>query len=252
MLATPGPGLIIALVVLVALAIGASLVGQIRQEKAIGLAAVRAVLQLAVVSLIITAALSHVIWSAAFAVFMFTVAVFTSSRRIGAGRAWLWVGLAMLAGLAPTLAVIFTSRAIPFNGPSLVPVAGIIIGGTMTAMSLAGRRVFAALREEHGSYEAALSIGMTRAESISEVIRRRLPEALVPGQDQTRTVGLVTLPGAFIGVLLGGGTPIQAGTAQLLVLFGLLSAQTITVVVAHLFIRSGRLLPTELATALHV
>ncbi|WP_091533047.1 ABC transporter permease [Microlunatus soli] len=238
------------MVVLVALAITASLIGRLRQQKAIGLAAGRAVLQLAVVSLIITAALSHLVWSAVFALFMYSVAVFTSSRRIGAGRCWPWVAISMLVGLLPTLAVIFASRAVPFNGPSLVPVAGIIIGGTMTATTLAGRRVFAALREEHGSYEAGLSIGLTRAESISEVIRRRLPEALVPGQDQTRTVGLVTLPGAFIGVLLGGGSPVQAGAAQLLVLFGLLSAQTITVVVAHLFIRSGRLLPKDLITAL--
>ena len=56
----------------------------------------------------------------------------------------------------------------------------------------------------------------------------------------------MTLPGAFVGVLLGGGTPVQAGAAQLLVLIGLLATQTITVVVAARLVRSGRLLPTEL------
>ena len=50
----------------------------------------------------------------------------------------------------------------------------------------------------------------------------------MPGLDQTRTVGLVTLPGAFIGVLLGGGTPLEAGAAQVLVLIGLLAAQAVT------------------------
>jgi putative ABC transport system permease protein len=251
-LAAPGPGLIVALVVLVLIAVTASLVGQLRQEKAIAFAAGRAVVQLAAVSLIITAALSHLVWSAVFALFMFTVAVITSSRRIGAPRAWPWVAAAMASGLVPTLAVIFASGAIPFTGPSLVPVAGIIIGGTMTANSLAGRRAFAALREEKGSYEAALSLGLTRAESITEVVGRRLPEALVPGMDQTRTVGLVTLPGAFIGVLLGGGSPIEAGTAQLLVLLGLLSTQTITIVVGHRLMRAGRLLPADLAMSLQV
>jgi putative ABC transport system permease protein len=146
----------------------------------------------------------------------------------------------------PTLAVIFASGAVPFTGASLVPVAGIIIGGGMTASSLTGRRVFAALHDELGTYEAGLSRGLTRPEAIDEVIGRHLPEALVPGLDQTRTVGLVTLPGAFVGVLLGGGTPIQAGAAQLLVLIGLLATQTITVVVAARLVRSARLLPTEL------
>jgi UDP-glucose/iron transport system permease protein len=53
--------------------------------------------------------------------------------------------------------------------------------------------------------------------------------ALVPALDQTRTVGLVTLPGAFVGVLLGGGSAVQAGAAQLLVLVGLLAAEAIAV-----------------------
>jgi putative ABC transport system permease protein len=64
--------------------------------------------------------------------------------------------------------------------------------------------------------------------------------------DQTRTVGLVTLPGAFVGVLLGGGSPVQAGAAQIIVLVGLLATQSITVVVAGLLIRSARLLPADL------
>jgi putative ABC transport system permease protein len=128
--------------------------------------------------------------------------------------------------------------------------AGIIIGGAMTAHSLLARRVFAALRDEHGSYEAALSLGLTRPMAITEVVERRLPEALVPGLDQTRTVGLVTLPGAFVGVLLGGGSPIQAGTAQIVVLVGLLAAQTITVVTAHQLIRTARLLPKDLTERL--
>lgn len=86
--------------------------------------------------------------------------------------------------------------------------------------------------------------------AITEVVGRRLPEALVPGLDQTRTVGLVTLPGAFVGVLLGGGTPVQAAAAQIVVLIGLLAAQTITVVVAHQLIRSALLLPLDLRRSL--
>jgi putative ABC transport system permease protein len=48
--------------------------------------------------------------------------------------------------------------------------------------------------------------------------------------DQTRTVGLVTLPGAFVGVLLGSGDPLQAAAAQVLVLIGLLAAEGVAVV----------------------
>lgn len=248
--AEPGIGLAIALVVLVLVALVASWVGQLRAGRSIAVAAGRAVVQLVLVSLIITAMLSHLVWSAVFAIFMFGVAVATSAGRIEARRAWPWVALAVAAGILPVLMIIFSTGAIPLNGPSLVPMAGIIIGGAMSANSLAGRRAFTALRDEHTAYEAGLSIGLPRPAAIHEVIARHLPEALVPGLDQTRTVGLVTLPGAFVGVLLGGGTPVQAGAAQILVLVGLVAAQTITVGVAGWLIRSARLLPDDLRASL--
>ena len=87
-------------------------------------------------------------------------------------------------------------------------------------------------------------------QAIEEIIHRRVPEALLPGLDQVRTTGLVTLPGAFIGVMLGGGTPVQAATAQVLVLFGIMAAQTITVVVAERLVAARRLLRSDLRAAL--
>src|SRR5690606_31905814 len=111
--------------------------------------------------------------------------------------------LAMAAGLLPVVAVILVTRTVPLEGIALIPVGGIILGNTMNGHTLVGRRAFAALREETGQYDAALSIGMTRAQAIDEITHRRLPEALIPGLDQVRTAGVVTLPGAFIGVLLG-------------------------------------------------
>lgn len=242
--------LAVAVVILVGMAVAAATFARLAARRQIAVAAGRAVLQLGIVSLIITAVLSHLVWSLIFAVVMFGVAVGTSVRRVGAPAAWPWAAVAIGSGVVPVLAVIFVSGAVPWNGASLVPMAGIIIGGTMTANTLLGRRVYGALRDEHGCYEAALSIGLPRPAAIAEVINRHRIEALVPGLDQTRTVGLVTLPGAFVGVLLGGGTPLQAGAAQLIVLVGLLAAQTICVAVGDQLIRAARLLPNDLRGSL--
>jgi putative ABC transport system permease protein len=51
----------------------------------------------------------------------------------------------------------------------------------------------------------------------------------------------VTLPGAYVGVLLGGGSAVQAGAAQLLVLIGLLAAETMAVWIVTELIARGRL-----------
>ena len=92
-----------------------------------------------------------------------------------------------------------------------------------------------------GEYEAALSLGFTGRDAALEICRPASAHALVPALDQTRTVGLVTLPGSFVGVLLGGATPIEAGAAQVLVLLGLLAAQSVAVVVTSELVARGRL-----------
>lgn len=244
--AQPGWQLAIALIALLGIAALVAVLARIPVGRGVVWAGVRAVVQLAAVSLVITAALTHLLWAAAFGVLMFAVAVATSAGRCGVRGRWWWVAAAMGAGVAPVLAVVFVSGAIPLNGAALVPIAGIIIGNTMTGHTLLGRKAFDELRSNIGSYEAGLAIGLERPEVIGAVIERSRVEALVPNIDSTRTVGLVTLPGAFVGVLLGGGTPLQAGAAQVLVLFGILAAQFLTVAVATRLIQQARLLPADL------
>ncbi len=246
----PGLPVALAVVVLLILTMVMYVLGGLPRPGFTVLAAGRAVVQLSLAALVITTAVSSLAWSIVVLGFMFTTAVLTTVRRVDAPGAWPWATAAMLAGLAPVVAVILLSRTVPPTGLALIPVVGILAGNTMNGHTLVCRRAFSALREELNQYEAGLSIGLTRAQSIDEVIHRRVPEALIPGLDQVRTAGVVTLPGAFIGVLLGGGTPAQAAAAQVLVLVGIMAAQTTTAVVAERLICSARLLPEDLHAGL--
>lgn len=247
----PSWELIVALVALVGLAMIVSRVGRLGIGRASLIASVRAAVQLAVVSLVLVYAL-HQLWAAAaFTVLMFVVAVGTTARRTGVGRAWPWTAVAVAAGVVPVLAIIFGSGTTPFTAASLIPIAGIIIGNMMNGHTLAGRRLFPELRAGIGTFEAALALGLPRADAIRMVTQGSVAEAVIPSVDNTRTVGLVTLPGAFVGVLLGGGSALQAGAAQLLVLLGILAGQAATVVVAHHLICEGLLLPADLKEKLH-
>ena len=240
--------LALVLVALVAVAVTASYLGHLAVERNQVTAAVRAVLQLAVVSLVITAALGSLWWSLAFVGLMFVVATLTSAGRIGAPRSQIpWVMVAVAAGAVPVLVLILGSGVIPFNGPGIVPIAGIVIGNTMTAATLTGRRAYDEIKGSFGSYEAGLALGLTSPAAAYEVIQPTAKEALTPGLDQTRTVGLVTLPGAFIGVLLGGGTPLQAGAAQILVLIGLMAGQALTAAVLLRLVAGARVVRQDLA-----
>jgi putative ABC transport system permease protein len=189
-------------------------------------------------------------WSLAFVLLMFTVASVTSTGRIGTPRDQLpWVAFAIACGAVPVLALVFASGVVPFNGPGIIPIAGIVVGNMMTAATLTGRRAYDEIASKFGSYEAGLALGMTSPEAAFEVVQPTAKEALTPGLDQTRTVGLVTLPGAFIGVLLGGGTPLEAGAAQILVLVGLMAGQAVTSAVLLRLVAAGRVVRRDLVPA---
>jgi len=74
-----------------------------------------------------------------------------------------------------------------------------------------------------------------------ELVRPAARRALVPALYQTCTVGLVTLPEAFVGVLVGSGSPVKAGAAQVLVLIGLLAAEAVAAVLTTEFVARGRI-----------
>lgn len=245
-----GWGLAIALVALVALSALLSRLGELGLARQQVIAALRAVLQLAVVSFIVVAAV-HYVWSALlFVLLMFCIATWTAAGRAGVRNAIGWVALAIAGGIVPVAAVIFLSGASPWNGAAIIPIVGIIVGNAMNAHTLVTRRAFPALREQHGQYEAALALGFDRPWAIRQIIHPGTAEALMPNIDTTRTVGLVTLPGAFIGVLLGGGSPIQAGASQVLVLIGIMAANAGVAVLVERLAAAGRLLPPDLKASL--
>ncbi|WP_245851874.1 ABC transporter permease [Mobilicoccus massiliensis] len=193
-------------------------------------AIVRATVQLGVVGLLIAAVLGSWWLTAAFVGLMIIVAALTSAGRMGLrGPHRAWPLLPVAAGALPVTVVLLVVGLLPLEPISVIPTGGILIGNAMTATTLAGRRALDALTERRGEYEAGLSIGLMPRDAALLVTREATRLALVPALDQTRTVGLVTLPGAFVGTLLGGATPLEAAALQLVVLAGILLAQSVAV-----------------------
>jgi putative ABC transport system permease protein len=241
-----GPLLVVVLLALTAAAALVVRLGGLGSGREVAVVAVRATGQLAVVSLLIAAVLRSAGWTGAFIAMMVVVAALTAARRITGAAAYrrmsavCWAGVSIVAGVGPVLALVVGSTVVPAEPVSVLPIAGILIGGAMTATALSGRRILEELRSRHGEYEAALALGLLPRDAVLEVCRPAAALALVPALDQTRTVGLVALPGAFIGVILGGASPVQAGATQLLVLIGLLAAEAVCALATLELIAAGR------------
>ncbi|MGH3762863.1 ABC transporter permease [Actinophytocola sp.] len=230
----PLAGVLVLLTVVGALVVR---LGRLDGWRPVVTAATRATVQLGTVSLLIAAVLASGWLTAGFVLLMYGIAAVTSAGRItrGGGRAAVRAlpgpAMSIAAGVGPVLALLVGTGIVPARPVAIIPIAGILIGGAMTATSLAGRRARDELRARRGEYEAALALGLFNRDAALLITRPTANQALVPVLDQTRTVGLVTLPGAFVGVLLGGGDPIQAGVTQLVVLVSLLAIEAVAVLV---------------------
>lgn len=216
----------------------------VRRDTAVAVA--RAGVQLVAVAVVIAWVFRHPEAAALYLVVMVAVAGWTASRRIGLGSpAVAPVVLAVAAGGATAVLPVVAAGALHPGSATLVPFAAQMIGGAMSAAAVTGLRMRDDLRTGWDVVEGWLALGATPRQAVAEDARRAVARALVPGMDQTRSAGLVTLPGAFVGLLLGGASPAQAAQVQLLVLVGLLAAQAVTgVLTARLLAgRLGRLRP---------
>ncbi|MFD9719992.1 ABC transporter permease [Streptomyces sp. NPDC059076] len=227
------------LAVLLAVAATVAALAHLGRSRDIVIAGVRAAAQLAVVSLVIGAVVRSLPLLLAFVALMYAVAVRTAGRRITPNATWWWAALPIGAGVFPVVGALLLTGLVPLKGIALIPVAGILIGGALTATVLAGRRALDELSLRHGEVEAGMALGLLDRDARLEVARTPAADALLPGLDQTRTVGLVTLPGAFVGMLLGGASPLLAGAVQLFVLVGLMAVQSVAVAVVLELVARG-------------
>ncbi|WP_330244487.1 MULTISPECIES: ABC transporter permease [unclassified Streptomyces] len=232
-------GVVLALLLAAAAVVAA--VASLGRSREIVLAGLRAAVQLAAVSVLIGWVVGSLPALLGFVVLMYAVAVRTAGRRITGNRTWWWAALPIAAGVAPVIAVLLLTRLLPVRGIALIPVTGILIGGALTATVLGGRRALDELTMRRGEVEAGMALGLLDRDARMEVARSAASEALLPGLDQTRTVGLVTLPGAFVGMLLGGASPVQAGAVQLFVLVALMAVQAVAVATVLELVARGRM-----------
>ena len=209
-----------------AIAVALSLRFRLGHAREIAIAAARALVQLAVVGAAIALVFEFPALAVAFVAVMIATAGLTAGSRLrglpqARARALAAIALPSLVATGALLAV----GAFELTARAAVPTAGILIGGAMAATTLTGRRLLESLHDDTLEIETRLALGDSARMALAPAIRRAVHTGLVPVVDQTRSVGLVTLPGTFVGLILGGATPEEAAATQLVVLCALLAVE---------------------------
>lgn len=231
---SPVPSLVPTLVgVVVLAAVAVLMLGLARAPHPLepALAILRGAVQLAVISLLLSGVIREPFRVAVALLVMFSVASVTAARRLGwSGPHFAAVAGTMAAGIVVTLLVVFASGALTLSTRYVLAIGGIVIGNSMSIATLAGRRFTEAAFERWEEVEGWLALGSTPRVATLHLARRAIHAALIPSIDQTKTTGLVTLPGAFVGAIFGGVSPLEAGRFQVVVLASIMAAGSITAV----------------------
>lgn len=215
-------------------------------SREIAIAGVRATVQLAAVGALIALVFHVTPLAIVFVAAMVSTAAFTSGGRLkgvpnGRARAIVAIGVPAVGAAA----VLIAAGAFEPTPRAAIPTAGILIGGAMTATTLTGRRLLEGLDADEDAIETRLALGDRLRDALAPTIRQAVATGLVPAIDQTRNVGLVTLPGTFVGLVLGGASPAAAARVQLTVLLTLLAVELLSsVTIAELIVRT-RMAPGE-------
>ncbi len=232
-------GRLIAAYLFVVVLIGIVRARRIPREREITVATLRMTVQLILMGYVLGVVFEQrSLWlTLAILVLMQTFAIFniygrvkeplsTSLKRI--------IALAMAGGTTVTLLffIFVVIHVAPWYEPRyLVPIAGMLVGNSMTGVSLGVTRLVDGMKSRRDRVEAALMLGSTPRQASREIIDNAFDSAILPTINSMVGMGIVFLPGMMTGQILSGVSPTTAIQYQIAIMLGIMGAVSLTVVV---------------------
>lgn len=237
---------------LISINVGLSFRLKLGLERRILVATLRCALQLAAMGLVLRQVFDGATWWKVLPLLLIMVglASHASVGRVDDRPKWL-MPLAFVALLATsalvtgvTLAVLVPVR--PWYEPRfIVPVVGMLLGNSLTGISLGFRELLTIARRERDLLELHLRLGGNRLGVMRDPLRRALTAGLIPIVNSMTVAGIVSLPGMMTGQLLAGAEVGNAVRYQILIFF-LIAAATGLGLGLGVFLAARRLLDQRL------
>jgi putative ABC transport system permease protein len=118
------------------------------------------------------------------------------------------------------IALLVIIRVEPWYTPQYaIPLLGMLLGNTMTGISLAMDRMTDQLYGRRDEVEQRLLLGQTWQEASREIRQDCMRTGMMPIINSMAAAGLVSLPGMMTGQILSGTPPIEAVRYQILIMF---------------------------------
>jgi putative ABC transport system permease protein len=199
----------------------------LRVHRSLLLAAIRMVVQLALVGVVLTTLFSVIspLWTGLTALVMVLFAGHEAAQRQERRLSGWWsyglgTGCMMMSSVvANVFALLIALQPNPWYDPRYaIPLLGMILGNCMTGVGLGLNTLTTSLVSRRPGVEAQLMLGASRQVATAPVTREALRSALMPVINSMAATGVVSLPGMMTGQILGGVPPVEAVKYQILVM----------------------------------
>jgi putative ABC transport system permease protein len=228
-------GEVAASLALIAVAIAVSFWRRAELEQDIAVAVLRSFIQLTAVGYVIQAIFdTDSLWLvAALLAGMVAFGTWTAHGRAKAvPGATGPILLALAVSAAVTLGLVLALGVFEAKPRYLVPVGGMVIGNSMTAVAVALNRLADEMHDGRRQIEAMLALGATSFQAARATVARSLRSGMIPLVDSTKTTGIVFFPGTMVGMLVAGAEPVDAVRLQVVLLWVLLGAVALAGLIA--------------------
>jgi len=210
---------------------------EIGHKGEILLASVRMTIQLIAVGFILEYVFSNQssIYSILILLIMETFAIYNIFGRVE-GRISKKLKL-IIAGsmfLGTSISILFFVIAVVgldpwFRADYFIPLSGMLIGNSMTGISLGVNYLINGIRDNKNLVENYLMLGAEPETAVKEISNRAFYNAVLPTINSMMGMGIVFLPGMMTGQIIAGASPIIAIKYQIAIMMGILGSVTLTV-----------------------
>jgi putative ABC transport system permease protein len=126
----------------------------------------------------------------------------------------------------------------------LLPLMGMILGNSLSGVSIALGAFMQTFKEKKGEILSLLALGATNEEATRKVFFRSLRAGITPQINSMIAMGIVSIPGMMAGQLISQTSAIDAALVQIKMMLSISTGTVLCIYIALKFIRKKLFLPT--------
>ncbi|MFU8793109.1 MAG: ABC transporter permease [Acholeplasmataceae bacterium] len=215
----------------------------IKRERLLLYASIRMTLQLVLVGyvLIWLFDIDHPLLTMGIVCLMIGFAIYTLFRKFKGNLSkrlkWVIALCLPLGGLPVLFYFLWVVIGIEplFNPQYVIPITGMIIGNSMTGISLGLNQLLHQFKDEQDAVVTHLLLGATQRQATKTITNHAFDQAIMPTLNSMLGMGIIFLPGMMTGQILSGIVPTTAILYQIAIMLGILGSVSLTTYLVLIF-----------------